>query len=150
KSLDTDIWGIIRNLRSEMVSANINPDKRRTTHESRPLALCAHCNAQEFTSFEEAHARSPGSGAPADDGGHILHTITPRNDREGELHDISEGPNLPFVGMAREHQFDAGTGRSLGFQRGVREQDAGTLGPLTQHLLHDFRMCCASPKCHVI
>ena len=80
--------------------ATIGTGKRPSAHESRLLALCAQCNAQQFTSLEEAHARSPGSGAPADDGGHVVYTITPRQYREGELHDICERPDLPFVGVA--------------------------------------------------
>jgi len=97
-----------------------------TPYRSRVTALapCAHCNAQQFTSFEEAHAGSPCSGAPADNGGHVLHTMTPRNYRESELHEIGKRPYLPFVCMAREHESDARAGRSLGFQRRVREQNA--------------------------
>lgn len=73
-------------------------------------ALFTHCNAQQLTPFEEAHARSPSSGATADDGGHVLHAITPRNDREGELYEICEGPDLPLVGVAGEHESDFGAG----------------------------------------
>ena len=52
--------------------------------------------------------------------------------------------------MTREHESNAGAGRSLRFQRRVREQDPGTLGTLTQHLLHDCCMRRASAERYVI
>ncbi len=51
--------------------------------------------------------------------------------------------------MAREHESDTGAGRPLGFQRRVREQNAGARGTVTQHLFQDCRMRRASPESYV-